>query len=218
MKVKWLGHSCFLITSRDALRIITDPYAVGGGINYSPIKETADVVVVSHGHDDHSNVSVVQGKPEVVKGDGTKTAKGIQFKGIVSYHDASQGKQRGDNTIFCFTIDGIKLCHLGDLGHVLSPGQVNEIGAVDILFVPVGGFYTIDAPVASQVCDQLKPKVVIPMHFKTPGCTYPIAGVEDFLKGKKDVRRVEDSEAGFEQGRLPAATEIVLLQPALSRD
>ena len=215
MKIKWLGHACFLITSRDGLRVITDPYAVGGGINYSPIKETADVVVVSHDHGDHSNVSTVQGKPEVVKGSGTKTARGIQFKGIASYHDASQGTQRGLNTVFCFAIDNMKLCHLGDLGHALDPEQVNEIGAVDILFVPVGGFYTIDASVASRVCDQLKPKVVIPMHFKTPKCDYPIAGVDDFLGGKENVIRVGDSEADFERERLPAATEIVLLQPAL---
>ena len=215
MKIKWLGHACFLITSKDGVRIITDPYAVGGGINYSPITEAADVVVVSHDHGDHNNVSTVQGKPEVAQGSGTKTAKGIRFKGITTYHDTSQGQQRGANTIFCFTVDNMKLCHLGDLGHVLSPEQVKEIGAADILFVPVGGFFTIDAPVASQVCDQLKPKVVIPMHFKTPKCTYPIAGVEDFLKGKKNVKRVKESEANFERERLPAATEIVLLQPAL---
>ncbi len=215
MKIKWVGHACFLITSRDGLRVITDPYAVGGGINYSPIKETADVVVVSHDHGDHSNVSAVQGKPEAVKGSGKKTAKGIQFKGIAAYHDASQGKQRGPNTVFCFTMDDIRLCHLGDLGHMLSPEQVTEIGAVDILFVPVGGFFTIDASVASQVCDQLKPKIVIPMHFKTPKCAYSIDGVEDFLKGKKNVRKVGGSEIEFEREKLPAATEIVLLQPAL---
>ena len=215
MKVKWLGHSCFLITSGDGVKIITDPYAVGGGINYCPIDETADVVVVSHGHDDHSNVSAVQGKPEVVKGDGIKTAKGVQFKGIATYHDTAQGGQRGPNTIFCFTIDDIKLCHLGDLGHVLSPTQVSEIGTVDILLVPVGGFYTINASVASQVCDQLKPKIVIPMHFKTPNCAYPITGVEDFLKSKKNVRRVEDSEVDLERERLPATAEIVLLRPAM---
>jgi L-ascorbate metabolism protein UlaG (beta-lactamase superfamily) len=215
MKIKWLGHACFLITAKDGTRVITDPYAVGGGINYSPITETADVVVVSHDHGDHSNVSTIQGKPEVVKNSGTKTAKSIQFKGIATYHDASQGQQRGPNTVFCFTVDDIKLCHLGDLGHVLSPEQVTEIGAVDIIFVPVGGFFTIDAPVASHVCDQLKPKIVIPMHFKTPKCAYPIADVEDFLKGKKDVRRVGGSEVDLEQDKLPAATEIVLLQPAL---
>ena len=215
MRVKWLGHACFLITSRHGLRVITDPYAVGGGINYYPIKETADVVSVSHGHDDHSNVSAVKGKPEIINNNGIKNAKGIQFKGVATYHDEAQGGQRGPNTIFCFTIDDMKLCHLGDLGHVLNPEQVSEIGTVDILFVPVGGFYTIDAPVASQVCDQLKPKVVIPMHFRTPRCAYPIAGVEDFLKDKKNVRKAGGSEAEFERERLPAATEIVLLQPAL---
>jgi L-ascorbate metabolism protein UlaG (beta-lactamase superfamily) len=215
MKIKWLGHSCFLITSKNGTRVITDPYTVGGGISYSPIKETVDIVVVSHGHNDHNNVSAIPGKPEVVKGNGTKTAKGIQFKGIASYHDSSQGEQRGPNTIFCFNVDDLKLCHLGDLGHMLSPAQINEIGAVDILFAPVGGFFTIDASVASQVCDQLKPKVVIPMHFKTPKCAYPIAGIEDFLRGKKDVRRLRDSEVQLERGELPSATEIVLLQPAL---
>lgn len=213
--MKWLGHSCFLITSMGGIRIITDPYTVGGGINYSPIEVTADIVVVSHSHGDHSNVSAVQGKPEIVQGNGTKTIKGIQFKGIAAYHDTSQGKQRGPNTIFCFTVDDLKLCHSGDLGHVLSPTQIDEISAVDILFIPVGGFYTIDASAANQVCDQLKPRIVIPMHFKTPKCAYPIADVEDFLKGKRDVKRIGDSEAKFEQERLPAVTEIVLLQPAL---
>ena len=215
MRVKWLGHACFLITSRDRLTVITDPYAVGGGINYSPIKETADIVSVSHGHDDHSNVSAVNGKPEVVRSDGIKTAKGIQFRGIATYHDDAQGGQRGPNTIFCFTIDNIKFCHLGDLGHVLNRDQIDEIGAVDVLFVPVGGFFTIDASAASQVCDQLVPKVIIPMHFKTPKCAYPIAGVNDFLKGKKNVRRIENSEVDFEVEKLRATTEIVLLRPAM---
>jgi L-ascorbate metabolism protein UlaG (beta-lactamase superfamily) len=215
MKVKWLGHASFLITSKGGTKIITDPYAVGGGIDYSPIRETADVVLVSHDHGDHNNVSAVQGKPEVVRDSGKKAAKGIQFKGIATSHDASQGTQRGSNTVFCFTIDDLKVCHLGDLGHVLSPGQVAEIGAVDILFVPVGGFFTVDATLASKVCDQLKPRVTIPMHFKTPKCAYPIAGVEDFLKGKKNVRKIAGSEVGFEREKLPAATEIVLLQSAL---
>ena len=215
MKVKWLGHACFLITARDGLRLITDPYAVGGGINYSPIKEAADVVVVSHDHGDHNNVSAVQGRPEVVKGSGKRTVKGVQFTGIATSHDASRGQQRGSNTVFCFTLDDIRLCHLGDLGHVLSPGQVAEIGVVDILFIPVGGFFTIDASVARQVCDQLEPKIVIPMHFRTSKCGYPIASVEDFLKGRKNVSRAAGSEVEFEHEKLPPAREIVLLQPAL---
>jgi len=214
MIIKWLGHSCFFITSNEGLRVITDPYAVGGGINYSPVKETADIVVVSHDHGDHNNISAVQGKPEVVKGSGTKTVKGIQFRGIATYHDTSQGKQRGPNTVFCFTVDTIKLCHLGDLGHVLNSGQINEIGEVDILFIPAGGSFTIGAANASQVCDQLRPKVIIPMHFKTPNCAYPIAGVDEFLKGKQNVREVGSSEAEFELQRLPSTSEIVVLEPA----
>jgi L-ascorbate metabolism protein UlaG (beta-lactamase superfamily) len=215
MKVKWLGHACFLITSGDGLRVITDPYAGGGGINYSPIRETADVVLVSHDHGDHNNVSAVQGKPEVIKESGTKTAKRIEFRGIATAHDASQGSERGPNTVFCFALDNLNLCHLGDLGHVLSPGQVTEIGAVDILFVPVGGLFTVDAVAASRVCDQIKPRIAIPMHFKTSKCAYPIAGVEAFLRGKKGVRKVAGSEVEFERHNLPTGAEIVLLQPAL---
>ncbi len=215
MKVKWLGHACFLITSRSGLTIITDPYAVGGGINYSPIKEAGDVVVVSHDHRDHSNVSAVKGDPEVIKGRGAKTARGIQFRGVATFHDDTQGQQRGRNTVFCFTVDDLRLCHLGDLGHVLSPEQVTEIDGVDILLIPVGGFFTIDAAVADQVCDQLKPKVVIPMHCKTARCAYPIAGVEEFLKGRKNVRKVTGSEVEFERGKLPTASEVAVLQPAL---
>lgn len=215
MKTKWLGHACFLVTSAGGLRIITDPYAVGGGIDYSPIQETADVVLVSHDHSDHNNIEAIQGRPEIIKGPGTRTAKGIQFTGISASHDASQGRQRGSNVIFCFTIDDLRLCHLGDLGHALSPAQVTEIGVVDILFVPVGGFYTIDATVANQVCGQLKPRVVIPMHFKTSKCAYPIAGVEDFLKGKRNVRKTTASEIEFHREKLPTVTEIVVLQPAV---
>ena len=215
MIIKWLGHACFLITSEEGLKVITDPYTVGGGINYSPIKEVADIVVVSHGHADHNNVSAVRGKPEVVKGSGTKTAKGVQFRGIATYHDTAQGKQRGANNVFCFTLHDIKLCHLGDLGHLLSQRQVNEIGDVDILFIPVGGFYTIDAADASRVCDQLKSKVIIPMHFKTPQCTYPIAGVDDFLRGKENVKKMDSNEVEFKLDELPAVTEIVVLKPAM---
>ncbi|HUS04378.1 MAG TPA: MBL fold metallo-hydrolase, partial [Dehalococcoidia bacterium] len=141
--------------------------------------------------------------------------KGIQFRGIATYHDPSQGRQRGPNTVFCFSLDSMNLCHLGDLGHVLSQEQVEQVGAVDILFIPVGGFYTIDAAKASQVCEQLKPKVVIPMHFKTSKCDYPIATVEDFLRGKRNVRKIDSSKAEFKIEELPASTDIVVLEPAL---
>ena len=216
MKVKWLGHACFLIESREGLRVITDPYTVGGGIGYSPVSETADVVLVSHDHGDHSNVSAVQGKPDVIRGSGPQTARGAQFRGVATYHDGAQGKQRGVNTVFCFTMDDVKLCHLGDLGHVLTAEQAEEIGSVDVLLIPVGGFYTIDADEATRVCDLLSPRLVIPMHFRTSGCAFPIAGVDDFLKGKERVHRAGASEKDLEREDLPSDVEIVVLEPALA--
>jgi len=214
MKIKWLGHSCFLITSEKGTKLITDPYAVGTGINYAPIKEKSDVVIVSHDHGDHNNVSAVQGQPQIVKGSSIKNVSGIEFKGIATYHDKSQGKERGDNTIFCFTVDGIALCHLGDLGHLLSQEQAASLGSVDILFIPVGGVFTINAAEASQVCTQLRPKVIIPMHFKTPKCAYPISDVNTFLEGKEKVRQWDKSEIEFQAGKLSAESEIIVLQPA----
>lgn len=214
MKIKWLGHSCFLITSEKGTKLITDPYAVGVGINYAPIKESADVVIVSHDHGDHNNVSAVQGQPQIVKGSGIKNVSGIEFKGIAAYHDRSQGKERGDNTVFCFTVDGIRLCHLGDLGHLLSQEQIASVGNVDILFIPVGGVFTINAAEASQVCTQLRPKVIIPMHFKTPKCAYPISDVNTFLEGKERVKKWDKSEIEFQAGKLPDEAEIIVLSPA----
>ncbi len=214
MKVKWLGHSCFLITSEGGKKLITDPYTVGAGIGYSAIRENTDVVTVSHEHGDHNNVSQVKGNPQVIKGSGAKNAAGIEFKGIATYHDDSRGRERGANTVFCFTVDGIRLCHLGDLGHLLSQEQIASVGAVDILFIPVGGFFTIDAAAASEVCQQLKPRVIIPMHFRTPRCAYPISTVDSFLKGKERVKRWDKSEGEFRAGELPAESEIVVFAPA----
>ncbi|MFH1487074.1 MAG: MBL fold metallo-hydrolase [Chloroflexota bacterium] len=216
MKVKWLGHASFLITSDSGTKVITDPYAPAPGrLDYADINESADIVTCSHEHGDHNNASAVKGSPEVVKGSGTKEAKGVQFKGIASYHDDTQGSQRGPNTIFCFALDGIRVCHLGDLGHRLSAEQIKEIGEVDVLLSPMAGFYTIDAAVAKETIDKIKPRVVIPMHFKNDKCLYPIAPVDDFLKGRTNVKKLDSSEVEFKKEQLPTATETVVLQHAL---
>jgi len=220
MKIKWLGHACFMITSDTGVRIIIDPYVAsyiaGGGPSYAEIEESADIVTVSHDqHDDHNNVAAVRGNPEVVRGAVTKEVKGIAFKGIPTYHDEAGGKLRGNNTIFCFEVAGIRVCHLGDLGHQLSDKQVADVGKVDILLIPVGGFYTIDAEVATEVCNKLVPKVIIPMHYKTNKCGFPIAGVDEFLRDKKDVGRLDTSEVEFKSGKLPASTQIIVLKSAL---
>ncbi len=214
MKIKWLGHAAFLITSDAGVKIITDPYATSANLTYREITESADIVTVSHEHGDHNNVAAVSGNPQVVK--GAAGIKGIKFSATSTYHDAAGGKQRGNNTIFCFEIDRIRLCHLGDLGHPLSDQQMAELDRVDILLIPVGGFFTIDAKVATEVCGRLSPKVIIPMHYRNERCpNFPVAGVDDFLKGKKGVKKLDTSEAEFKQGELPATTQIIVLKPAL---
>lgn len=216
MKVKWLGHACFLITSEEGVRVITDPYKPGVfGLGYGKIEEAADIVTVSHDHDDHNNAAWIKGNPTLVKGVGTKQVKGIELRGLASYHDPIKGKQRGPNTIFCFAVNGVKICHLGDLGHQLSDEQLAEIGEVDLLLIPTGGGPTIDPAGATQVCERIKPRVAIPMHFKTSKCTFPPAGAEDFVKGKANVRRMDTSEVEFQKDKLPAATEMMVLKHAL---
>ncbi len=213
MRIRYLGHSSFVVTSDTGTKIVTDPYKTGGNLSYGDISESADVVTASHDHFDHNNVGAVRGNPEVVR--GAAKVKGIEFKGIPSYHDEAGGKQRGSNTIFCFDVDGIRVCHLGDLGHRLSDQQVTEIGQADILFVPVGGYYTIDAKVATEVCNQIKPRVIIPMHFRTDRGLQVLAGVEDFLGGKANLSQPDSSEVEFGAGQLPTTTQIVVLKPAL---
>jgi len=213
MKIKWLGHSSFVITSDTGTKIITDPYFTGGDLSYGQIKESADIVTVSHDHADHNNVAAVQGNPKVVR--GAVEVKGIKFNGIPTYHDDAGGGKRGKNTILCFEVDGIRVCHLGDLGHQLSDSQAAELGKVDVLLIPVGGFYTIAPKLATQLGDRLKPKVIIPMHYKTDKCDYPIAGVEEFLRGKKEVSRLDASQVEFKAGELPPSTQVIVLKPAL---
>ncbi len=217
MRIKYYGHAAFLITSKGGKRIITDPYKPGafGAMSYGGISDEADIVLVSHEHDDHNYLEGLPGNPEVVRTPGKRSVHGIEFNGIATFHDSSSGKERGNNTIFTFTVDGIRACHLGDLGHVLRQNEVEAIGAIDLLMIPVGGFYTIDSKEASRVAGQLNPSIIIPMHFKTGKCEFPITPVEEFTKGKANVRVMNSSDVSLDKGELPKETEIIVLQHAL---
>lgn len=218
MVIQWLGHSSFLIATANGTKIITDPYepgAFGGGISYGPIKIAPDIVTVSHDHADHGYIEGLPNHFELASHPGTKTIKEIEFKGVESYHDPEQGSLRGRNVIFNMRIDRVHVCHLGDLGQMLTPDQVDQIGQVDILLIPVGGYYTIDAKEATRVADQLNPKVVIPMHYLTEKCAFPIAPVDKFLEGKQNVRRLDSSEYEIAKDQLPDAREIVVLKHAM---
>lgn len=213
MKIKFLGHSSFLITSDKGVRIITDPYKPGcfnGGIKYDRINEEADIVTISHEHDDHNETNI-NGTPSFVRGSKTQEIKDINISGVDVYHDTSSGKERGENTIFNMLIDDINVVHLGDLGHGLTGEEVSNIGNVDVLLVPVGGYFTIDSKVADNIINVLKPKVVIPMHFKTDKCGFPIAPVEEFVKDK-EFNKV-DGEVEIKKDTLPDNTVIYVLNP-----
>ncbi len=216
MKIKWLGHACFLITSEEGIKIITDPYVPGNlDIKYGKIEEDSDIVVISHNHAGHNNVAAVKGNPVVIKGVGSKKAGNIEFKGMATFHDAIMGRQRGINTVFSFIVNSIRICHLGDLGQLPSYFFFEEIGQVDLLLVPTGGGSTITPGEAAQLYKRLKPRVVIPMHFKSDKCSYLPASVDDFISGKPNVKRLDHSEVEFKSDSLPAATEIIVLPPAL---
>ena len=218
MKIKYYGHAAFLITTDQGMKIILDPYeagAFGGALSYGQIKDQPDIVLISHDHADHNETKSLPGSFQIVKTGGSTTAKGISIKGIPTYHDPSKGSERGANLIFTLSVDGMTVCHLGDLGHLLSEKELSEIGPVDILLIPVGGFFTIDPKEAERVAKQIKPKVLIPMHFKTEKCGFSIVPVEDFLKGKSNIKRLKASEAKYGKADLPKQMEIDVLDHAL---
>lgn len=215
MKIKWLGHSCFLLTSEKGIRVLTDPYKSDSQLTYPAVRESADIVTISHEHFDHNFTSYITGNPAIIKDSGYINIKGIEIRGIKAWHDLSQGKERGAITIYCINIDGIKICHLGDLGHILTDAQINDIGVVDILLIPVGGVFTIGIKEASEICDAIKPKVVIPMHYKTDRCGFLTWSASDFVKNKENVRKLEISEVDLTKENLPVTTEFLILRYAL---
>jgi len=213
MKLKWYGHASFGITTADGVHICTDPYIPGsydGAIGYRPIRDRCDVVLQSHDHPDHAGAGELKGAPVVVRGPGEHKVKGIKFVGTRTYHDESHGSERGENTVFTFEADGMKVAFLGDLGHKLTDKQAAAIGPVDVALIPVGGFFTIDGAAATKVAEQLGAKVIIPMHYKTDACGFTIATVDDFVAGKANVERPGVAEVEINKEGLGAPKIIVL--------
>ncbi len=215
MKIEWLGHAAFIITSRDGTRILTDPYESGGfygSVAYTPIREKVDAVTISHAHGDHRHVPAGLGQETLVIRDKINASvKGINIKSVDSFHDSAGGRERGSNSIFIFDVDGIRVVHFGDLGHMLDDKQLKELGNVDVALLPVGGNFTIDANAANEVIKKLKPKIVIPMHFKTDKVGLDIDSVDIFLENKKDVERLKVSEIEITPALLSLATAKIIL-------
>lgn len=209
MKIRWYGHSCFLITTDSGLRILTDPF--DETVGYSLPGAIVDIVTVSHEHFDHNAVELLSGNFDIVRGPGDHNVRGLTIHGLATYHDDVYGAKRGDNTIYTFEADGLRITHLGDLGHTLSASQIMALRPINVLMIPVGGFYTIDAEQAKEVAQTLNPDVIIPMHYKTPVMDLPIAPVDDFLNLMGTGKRLHATTIEIFADNLPPHGSVIVL-------
>lgn len=221
MRLTYYGHAAFLVEAADGTRIIIDPYLSGafeGSFAYAPIDEPADLVLATHEHDDHGAVDTIPGHPRVLVHPVRETFHGVHVLGIPAAHDPDGGRTRGSNTLIVVDDGQVRLAHLGDLGHELDQQTRGALGRVDVLLIPVGGTYTIDALQATRVVGSLAPRVVIPMHFRTPRADMPLAPVEDFLDLERAtglvVTRTGTTSISLSQDALPASTEVYVLDHA----
>ncbi|MFA4942336.1 MAG: MBL fold metallo-hydrolase [Patescibacteria group bacterium] len=212
MIITWQGQSCFKIQDKvgsEGITLVTDPFDKSLGLKLPNFE--ADIITVSHNHADHNNTSAFRGAPKIVKSAGEYDIKGVMIEGILSYHDESQGKERGSNIIYRIEIDDITICHLGDLGHVLDNKQLERLEGIDILLIPVGGNYTIDAKKAVEVISQIEPRIVIPMHYKTGDMKIDIDGVDKFVK-ELGIEATYEEKLKINKKDLPAEDmELVIL-------
>ena len=206
MKIAWHGHSCFEV--HDGLVVVMDPHD-GRSIGIKPPVVRADICLISHDHFDHNCSRIVYGDPSVIREAGERVVKGLKLIGIPTFHDDEGGAKRGRNIVFHFEMDGIAFAHLGDLGQELSDEEIKSLGRVDVLFVPVGGVFTIDAKAARRLVERIRPKVAIPMHFHYGGLSITISSVEPFLDGvpEESVLRVGN------EIELPSQTEFWVFSP-----
>ncbi|MFH1622785.1 MAG: MBL fold metallo-hydrolase [Candidatus Omnitrophota bacterium] len=216
MIIEWLGHAAFLMTSKKDIKIVTDPYQSGsyaGAVSYDPIKLAPDIVTISHSHPDHSYIDSLAGKPEVINKEGRFNIKGVSIKGITTYHDEQKGNARGNNVIFLFNIDDINIVHLGDLGHQMDEELTKELYGIDVLLVPVGGVFTINAKQAQALINRVNPKITIPMHFKTEKLGFGIDSVESFLRNTNfAVEKIDAQSVFIDKNSLSQDNKIIVLK------
>lgn len=179
MQITWYGHSCFLLSAESGVSILTDPCDPTTGYALHDIR--CDAVTVSHDHHDHNCLDAAAGNPQVVRATGAHTIGDVRITGYATFHDDAYGARRGANVVFAYEIDELRLVHLGDLGHMLGQAAIDSLGRVDVLLAPVGGTYTIDSDLALRITEALQPRVLIPMHFKTPALRFDIDGIEPLL-------------------------------------
>jgi len=206
LQIRWHGHSCFEITNN--LTLVTDPHD-GKSIGIPAPNVNADIILVSHDHYDHNSVkSVEKDNSKVVTDERKRNISNIEIRGIPSFHDECEGAKRGKNIIYKFQVDDIKFCHLGDLGHEIDNDLVEQIGDVDVLFTPIGGTFTLDDKTAWNVIKAIKPRIIVPMHYKIGGLSLPITGLDPFLQRAEYKILPVGNEIEIEKEDLPDEPEI----------
>ena len=208
-EIVWLGHACFRLKSKDAT-IITDPYDKSLGLG--TLGQRADIVTISHEHPHHNAVAAVKGDPFVIRGPGEYEVRGVFVTGVWSFADDKKGAERGRNNIFLFHLDDLVVCHLGSLGHTLTAQQVEAIGDVDVLLVPLGSQTTLSTGKASEVIRQLEPKLVVPMHYSTKGGAADQDGLDRFMKEMGAKEWTAQEKLALKQSDLDETTQIVVLE------
>jgi L-ascorbate metabolism protein UlaG (beta-lactamase superfamily) len=207
LQIRWHGHACWEITND--ITLVTDPHD-GKSIGIpAPSGVAGDIILVSHDHYDHNSVKSVEKEGSKVVTDGRKrNLLDVDIRGVDTYHDEDKGAKRGENIIYKFEMDGIKFCHLGDLGHEIDDETVEKIGEVDILFVPIGGTFTVDDKQAWNVIKAINPKIVVPMHYKIGGLSLPIAGIDGFLAQNQYKVISVGNEIEIDKEELPSEAEV----------
>jgi len=210
MEITWLGQSCFKIEDKD-VSVVLDPFNPSLGLKL-PKNLSANILLITHEHYDHNFREGVGGNPYIIDSPGEYEISGVTITGIPAFHDKKQGQERGSITMYLLEFEGIKICHLGDLGQDLTDEDIDKLGTVDILMIPVGGVYTINGEEAAKIVGEVEPKIVIPMHYKIAGIKEPLDTLEKFNQ-KINIKVEELDKLKIKAGSLPQETKIIVLKP-----
>lgn len=193
MEIEWLGHSSFLLTESTGVKIVTDPYNPSV-VGYKSKKVSPDIVTISHAHDDHNFLKSIGRSKHVITAPGDYDILDEHIVGVRCFHDASNGSERGENIVFKYRLDGVNVCHMGDIGQECTPELIEQLLPVNVLMIPIGGNYTIDPEAAKEYIDRIMPDIVLPMHYKRKHCELDIERLESFLKlfNEEDAEIIED--------------------------
>jgi L-ascorbate metabolism protein UlaG (beta-lactamase superfamily) len=208
MKITYYGHSFFTVGLKQGFTVAMDPFDASVGYPLPDVH--AQLVLASHEHFDHNNTGLIKGRRRIIRGPGKFSFGPVEITGIPTFHDPEQGRLRGKNTVYLLKAEGVVFCHCGDLGHLLDDEQLSAVRGTDVLFVPVGGRSTVDAGQAAELCRRIAPKLIVPMHYKTPCLTFELGGLDEFLRAAGLPSRKEKHEFSISRETLPEKPVIVI--------